>query len=152
MQTRRDACYCNTFLMKDISATKAGLFKQYICSMATHFAIKFSDPVLSFIPSKKDIRTLPLLEKDVYFQRFKQVNVFVDRSYYGPYYLSLNVFKASHPGFWSGNLFLIAPFPDLCLLVPFSKGSTLYILFYSIFHNNSPLSFTEGIGKPFFHM
>ena len=22
-------------------------------------------------------------------------------------------------GFWSGNLFLIAPFPDLCLLVPF---------------------------------
>ena len=21
--------------------------------------------------------------------------------------------------FWSGNLFLIAPFPDLCLLVPF---------------------------------
>ena len=25
----------------------------------------------------------------------------------------------SHFGFWSGNLFLIAPFPDLCLLVPF---------------------------------
>ena len=24
-----------------------------------------------------------------------------------------------HLGFWSGNLFLIAPFPDLCLLVPF---------------------------------
>ena len=24
----------------------------------------------------------------------------------------------SHHGFWSGNLFLIAPFPDLCLLVP----------------------------------
>ena len=22
-------------------------------------------------------------------------------------------------GFWSGNLFLIAPFPDRCLLVPF---------------------------------
>ena len=50
MQTRRDACYCNTFLMKDIGATKAGLFKLYICSMATHFAIKFSDPVLSFCP------------------------------------------------------------------------------------------------------
>ena len=30
----------------------------------------------------------------------------------------------SHLGFWSGNLFLIAPFPDLCLLVPF------YIKFY----------------------
>ena len=26
----------------------------------------------------------------------------------------------SHLGFWSGNLFLIAPFPDLCLLVTFS--------------------------------
>ena len=25
----------------------------------------------------------------------------------------------SHFGFWSGNLFLIAPFPYLCLLVPF---------------------------------
>ena len=24
----------------------------------------------------------------------------------------------SHLGFWSGNLFLIAPFPDRCLLVP----------------------------------
>ena len=28
----------------------------------------------------------------------------------------------SHLGFWSGNLFLIAPFPDLCLLVPFYKA------------------------------
>ena len=113
--------------MKDIGATKAGLFKLYICSMATHFAIKFSDPVLSFIPSKKDIRTLSLLKKDAYFQRFKQIkiNVFVDRSYYGPYYLSLNVFKAS-------------------------KGSTLYILFYSIFHNDPCFSSTESIGKPFF--
>ena len=27
-------------------------------------------------------------------------------------------FVFSHLGFWSGNLFLIAPFPDLCLLVP----------------------------------
>ena len=107
--------------MKDIGATKAGLVKLYICSLATHFAIKFSDPVLSFIPSKKDIRTLSLLKKDVYFQRYKQVNVFEDRSYYGSYYLSLNVFKAS-------------------------KGSTLYILLYSIFHNNSPFSSTEGIG------
>ena len=25
----------------------------------------------------------------------------------------------SHLGFWSGNLSLIAPFPDLCLRVPF---------------------------------
>ena len=28
----------------------------------------------------------------------------------------------SHLGFWSGNLFLIAPFPDLCLLVPFDAS------------------------------
>ena len=27
----------------------------------------------------------------------------------------------SHLGFWSGSLFLIAPFPDLCLLVLFSN-------------------------------
>ena len=27
----------------------------------------------------------------------------------------------SHLGFWSGNLFLIAPFPDLCLLVPLNN-------------------------------
>ena len=25
----------------------------------------------------------------------------------------------SHLGFWSGNIFLSAPFPDRCLLVPF---------------------------------
>ena len=30
----------------------------------------------------------------------------------------------SHLGFWSGNLFLIAPFPDLCLLVPFDDKTT----------------------------
>ena len=28
-------------------------------------------------------------------------------------------FVFSRLGFWSGNLFLIAPFPDPCLLVPF---------------------------------
>ena len=30
----------------------------------------------------------------------------------------------SHLGFWSGNLFLIAQFPDRCLLVPFSAYVT----------------------------
>ena len=30
----------------------------------------------------------------------------------------------SHLGFWSGNLFLIAPFPDFCLLVPCNSGSS----------------------------
>ena len=33
-------------------------------------------------------------------------------------YLIVSLFF-SHLGFGSGNLFLIAPFPDLCLLVPF---------------------------------
>ena len=28
----------------------------------------------------------------------------------------------SHLGFWSGSLFLIAPFPDLCLLVLFHRN------------------------------
>ena len=32
----------------------------------------------------------------------------------------------SHLGFWSGNLFLIAPFPDLCLLVPSHEAAQLY--------------------------
>ena len=32
-------------------------------------------------------------------------------------YLIVNFF--SHLGIWSGNLFLIAPVPDRCLLVPF---------------------------------
>ena len=34
-------------------------------------------------------------------------------------YLIVSLFFFSHLGFWSGNLFLIAPFPDLCLLVLF---------------------------------
>ena len=33
-------------------------------------------------------------------------------------YLIVNL-VFSHLGFWSGNLFLIAHFPDLCILVPF---------------------------------
>ena len=36
----------------------------------------------------------------------------------------------SHLGFWSGNLFLIAPFPDLCLLVPFYNPFALLGLLY----------------------
>ena len=34
----------------------------------------------------------------------------------------------SHLGFWSGNLFLIAPFPDLCLLVPFSDLDGIFTI------------------------
>ena len=40
-------------------------------------------------------------------------------------YLIVSLFF-SHLGFWSGNLFLIAPFPDLCLLVPFYGDMTCF--------------------------
>ena len=39
----------------------------------------------------------------------------------------------SHLGFWSGNLFLIAPFPDLCLLVPFCMVIDIGLKFYEVF-------------------
>ena len=32
----------------------------------------------------------------------------------------------AHLGFWSGTLFLIAPFPDLCLLVPFHSAYEMF--------------------------
>ena len=37
-------------------------------------------------------------------------------------YLIVNL-VFSQLGFWSGGLFLIAPFPDLCLLVPFQYSA-----------------------------
>ena len=39
----------------------------------------------------------------------------------------------SHLGFWSGNLFLIAPFPDICLLVPFSLLGLLSANYGTVF-------------------
>ena len=42
-------------------------------------------------------------------------------------YLIVSLFF-SHLGFWSGNLFLIAPFPDLCLLVPLT-GRYFFLIF-----------------------
>ena len=46
----------------------------------------------------------------------------------------------SHLGFWSGNLFLIAPFPDLCLLVPFLIGLSV---FCAIFSNRVAIVFVQ---------
>ena len=40
-------------------------------------------------------------------------------------YLIVSLFFLTS-GFWSGNLFLIAAFPDLCLLVPFSNFIPIY--------------------------
>ena len=44
-------------------------------------------------------------------------------------YLTVNL-VFSHLGFWSGNLFLIAPFPDLCLLVLLHKS---HIAMYTVY-------------------
>ena len=48
------------------------------------------------------------------------LNRLIAKAYMYVWYKYLTVSLVfSHLGFWSGNLFLIAPFPDLCLLVPF---------------------------------
>ena len=51
----------------------------------------------------------------------------------------------SHLGFWSGNLFLIAPFPDLCLLVPFCSKNIKTIFFFLM----ENLIFTAEKKSPF---
>ena len=59
----------------------------------------------------------------------------------------------SHLGFWSGNLFLIAPFPDLCLLVPFCHYENLpiqYIDFFFICKKNNKKFSVENLLHFFF--
>ena len=46
--------------------------------------------------------------------------------FHGIKYLIVSLFF-SHLGFWSGNLFLISTFPDLCLLVPFPTPELIQI-------------------------
>ena len=47
----------------------------------------------------------------------KEVYLLIRLTMFSSYkYLIINL-VFSHLGFWSGNLFLIAPFPDLCRLV-----------------------------------
>ena len=48
----------------------------------------------------------------------------------------------SHLGFWSGNLFLIAPFSDLCLLVHFFIGLWMTSFIPRIFHQISLFFFS----------
>ena len=45
----------------------------------------------------------------------------------------------SHLGFWSGNLFLIAPFPDLCLLVPFHQFGLVSEKYMDLLILNEPI-------------
>ena len=52
-------------------------------------------------------------------------------------YLIVSLFF-SHLGFWSGSLFLIAPFPDLCLLVLFSDSTI--VLTKSFLQSSTSLS------------
>ena len=43
----------------------------------------------------------------------------------------------SHLGFWSGNLFLIASFPDLCLLVTFyitDRSKAILVWWFFLFY------------------
>ena len=42
----------------------------------------------------------------------------------------------SHFGFWSGERFLIAPFPDLCLLVPFYSNIKYFLSIRVLFSRN----------------
>ena len=46
-------------------------------------------------------------------------------------FLIVNLVFLTHLGFWSGNFFLIVPFPDHCLLVPLYIGCVLIGIFLS---------------------
>ena len=50
----------------------------------------------------------------------------------------------SHLGFWIGNLFLITPFPDICLLVPFHLNPHAFMV---LLQNISILSYILNL-KP----
>ena len=43
----------------------------------------------------------------------------------------------SRLGFWSGNLFLIAPFPDLCLLVPSLTSQLTAFVFINFYETST---------------
>ena len=59
----------------------------------------------------------------------------------------------SHLGFWSGNLFLIAPYPDLCLLVPFFFSKFYHGHYELISKYNVGLKtlLSEGLSEPEFY-
>ena len=53
----------------------------------------------------------------------------------------------SHLGFWSGNLFLIAPFPDLCPLVPFHANVKHVSIVFEKFQSYLWKT-VEGVDRP----
>ena len=57
----------------------------------------------------------------------------------------------SHLGFWSGNLFLIEPVPDLCLLVPFYKFYRRHYELISKYNVGLKTLLSEGLSEPEFY-
>ena len=57
--------------------------------------------------------------------------------FYGIKYLIVTL-VFSHLGFWSGNLFLIASFPDLCLLVPLDSERLYRVLSTGVHKEDLP--------------
>ena len=66
-------------------------------------------------------------------------------------YLIVNL-VFSHLGFWSGNLFLIVPFPDLCLLVPFWSFYCIIQLFNANILRNSNSSIITARAQEICHI
>ena len=58
----------------------------------------------------------------------------------------------SHLGFWSGNLFLIAPFPDLCLLVPFYTFHYVAVLHSTHFVASNTFGYLLNLLNIYFHL
>ena len=54
----------------------------------------------------------------------------------------------SHLGFWSGNLFLIAPFPDLCLLVPFLHANVQWVYIMYTQYQKVTTKTVVGVDRP----
>ena len=95
----------STTTTKDESIESSNNTKQNSCRFKTVIRVFHSETSLS--KSQRLTHTVQNVHQIV--QDYTQ---FIDS-------LELTDEILSHLGFWSGNLFLIAPFPDLCLLVPF---------------------------------
>ena len=61
-------------------------------------------------------------------------------------YLIVSLFF-SHLGFWSGSLFLIAPFPDLCLLVLFCSSCLVDVYIFISFQSIKTRAVPSPDGK-----
>ena len=55
----------------------------------------------------------------IFLVKFRKIAAHSAYDMFSWYKYLINNLVFSHLGFWRGNLFLIAPFPDICLIVPF---------------------------------